>query len=179
MCLIRGGLLPLVLGGILVLLSLLSVEASLMGKGLGIGALSGQSRRPWDRITHGRPWGKSRHPYDHAEPEEKYSYHKPTMYEMYGDPSPRNRPCVGACYYEKLRGLKSKTDAEQIPNETVQEEAVYEEPTPKFEPPPPPQPMLVPAAGKTIKKQPCVGICQYYRSLGLENPYEKRGKLMV
>ena len=35
MCLIRGGLLPLVLGGILVLLSLLSVEASLMGKGLG------------------------------------------------------------------------------------------------------------------------------------------------
>ena len=42
------------------------------------------------------------------------------MYEMYGDPSPRNRPCVGACYYEKLRGLKSKTEAEQIPNETVQ-----------------------------------------------------------
>ena len=42
------------------------------------------------------------------------------MYEMYGDPAPRNRPCVGACYYEKLRGLKSKTEAEQIPNETVQ-----------------------------------------------------------
>ena len=35
MCLIRGGLLPLVLGGILVLLSLFTVEASLMGKGLG------------------------------------------------------------------------------------------------------------------------------------------------
>ena len=42
------------------------------------------------------------------------------MYEMYGDPSPRNRPCVGSCYYEKLQGLKSKTKAEQIPNETVQ-----------------------------------------------------------
>ena len=33
---------------------------------IGIGALSGQSRRPWDRINHGRPWGKSRHPYDNA-----------------------------------------------------------------------------------------------------------------
>ena len=28
----------------------------------------------------------------------------------------------------------------------LQEEAVYEEPTPKFEPPPPPQPMLVPVS---------------------------------
>ena len=42
------------------------------------------------------------------------------MYEMYGDPSPRNRPCVGSCYYEKLQGLQSKTKADQIPNETVQ-----------------------------------------------------------
>ena len=33
---------------------------------LGIGALGGQSRRPWDRVNHGRPWGKSRHPYDNA-----------------------------------------------------------------------------------------------------------------
>ena len=23
-------------------------------------------------------------------------------------------------------------------------------------------------------QRPCVGLCQYYRSLGMENPYEKR-----
>ena len=50
---------------------------------------------------------------------------------MYGDPSPRNRPCVGACYYEKLRGLKSKTEAEQIPNETVQVNNMIKRYTPK------------------------------------------------
>jgi len=170
MCLIRGGLF---FGGILALLSLCTVEAKLMGKGLGIGALSGQSRRPWDRINHGRPWGKSRHPYDNAAEDPSGTY-----YYSYGNTdtqSARNRPCVGACYYEKLLGLNAKTKAEKIPNETIQDEVLYEEPAPA-----PLQTMPISAGPeKTVRKKPCVGICQYYRSLGLENPYEKRGKLMV
>ena len=35
----------------------------------------------------------------------------------------------------------------------LQEEAVYEEPTPKFEPPPPPQPMLVPVSNEVTNNK--------------------------
>merc|ERR1711997_570350 len=178
MCLIRGGLL---FGGILVLLSLISVEAGmLMGKGLGMPGTS-QGRRPWEKFVHGRPYGKGRH-YNLEDTDDHKYYRKPSMYEMYGDPSPRrSSACVGACYYEKLLGLNSKSQAEKIPNETIQDEIVHEEPSSNFEPAPE-QVMPISAsavAEKSVKKEPCVGICQYYRSLGLENPYEKRAKQLM
>jgi len=173
MCLIRVGL---IFGGILVLLSLISVEAGmLMGKGLGMPG-TGQGRRPWEKFVHGRPWGKGRHNYLDDSDDQSY-YQKPSMYEMYGDPQPR-RACVGACYYEKLLGLKGKSKAEKIPNETIQDEVVYEEPSSNYEVAPE-QIIPVPAAEKPVRKEPCVGICQYYRSLGLENPYEKRAKQLM
>merc|ERR1711994_1234293 len=101
------------------------------------------------------------------------------LYEMYGDPNPRrSTACVGACYYEKLLGLQGKSKAEKIPNETIQEEPLYEEASTNYEPVPE-EVLPVPAAEKAVKKEPCVGICQYYRSLGLENPYEKRAKQLM
>jgi len=52
--------------------------------------------------------------------------------------------------YEKLLALQGRRDAEREQNETTQE--------------------------KRIAEEPCVGICQYYRSLGIENPYDRNIK---
>ena len=82
----------------------------------------------------------------------------------------RRRPCVGLCYYEKLLALQGRRDAEREQNETTQVSFL--------------QPLQLCISSSTtpflqekrIAEEPCVGICQYYRSLGIENPYDRNIK---
>jgi hypothetical protein len=82
-------------------------------------------------------------------------------YESTSNEDSGRTPCVGLCYLNKLKDLEARNRAAESGQEMPDDDDLDEE-------------VLFEPLGTTSEDKPCVGICHYYRSLGIENPYEKK-----
>jgi len=121
-------------------------EASLMGRGI-YRKTHHNKVKPWDM-----PRKNYFYKYDlHDGAEDNDSWRAEEEEEDDGGVDENgNKPCVGLCYLNKLQAIREGGEGAGHP---MEEEVVFDPLT---------------------TQRPCVGLCHYYRSLGVDNPYEKR-----
>jgi len=120
-------------------------EASLMGRGIYRKAHHNKVK-PWDVPRKNYYYKYDLH--DGAEDNDSWRDESDDGVDEDG-----NKPCVGLCYLNRLQAAEEGGDEEGGAQPEVMEEIVF-------------NPLTTP--------RPCVGLCHYYKSLGMDNPYEKR-----
>jgi len=131
------------------LMEVLNTEARIMGGGGRRWRVTSPPRfKPWD----------SHHRYDNDEDEQEYfDEQDEVMKEKYQNGRYGNRGCVGLCLYNKMNGIKDTNSASEPKKSEVKATPLTKE-------------------LKNVTSKPCVGLCQYYKSLGIPYPFanEKR-----
>merc|ERR1712062_935585 len=121
--------------------------------------IMGGGRRPW-RVTAAprfKPWD-SPHRYDYDEEDREFWEEQDgAMKEKYQNSRYGDRGCVGLCLYNKMHGIKDESSGDEPKKAEVK---------------------ITPVSKQinNVTSKPCVGLCQYYKSLGMPYPFanEKR-----
>jgi len=114
--------------------------------------------RPWESGSYSRY--KVRQPWESYDEKDKHHLddQEESMKKKYRNKSYGARGCVGLCLYNKMHGKKKVTSAPALMKTDLKSSKLKGLP-------------------EKATSKPCVGLCQYYKQLGIPDPWATRKRI--